>query len=155
MKTLITYYSYSGNTDIFLDVLKSKGEVYTQRLAVKDEITTFMGQCRAARMHKRAVLDGQTVFDAKAYDLILVACPVWAFAPTPAMNTFLDNLSGAGGKRAIVLLTSGSGLGVGACFRNIRKTLELKGLSRIDEINIPDRKQKDTDFIKAALEKIL
>jgi flavodoxin len=42
MKTLITYYSFSGNTDkvvnIFADVLRKKGEVVLQRLNPADEI---------------------------------------------------------------------------------------------------------------------
>lgn len=159
MKTLMTYYSYSGHTDkvakVFEGILKKKGEVDVQRLKAKDEITTFIGQCRAARFHNRAELEGSVKFDAAPYDAVLIACPVWAFAPTPAMNTFLDKLSGANGKRAIVLLTSGSGLGVGACFSNIRKILESKGVSRVDEINIPDRKQGDENFIISSLEKVL
>lgn len=159
MKTLITYYSYSGNTDrvvkIFADVLRKQGEVDIQRLRPKYEITTFIGQCAAARSHKKAALGEGIKFDVGAYDLILLGCPVWAFAPVPAMNTFLDNLSGASGKRAIVLLTSGSGLGVGLCFKNMRRALEAKGVSQIDEINIPDRKQGDEDFIASALQRVL
>jgi len=159
MKTLITYYSYSGNTDrvakIFEGILRKKGEVDIQRLKAKDEITTFIGQCMAARFHKRAQLEDGVKFDAGAYDLVLIGSPVWAFAPTPAMNTFLDKLSGTEGKRVIVLLTSGSGAGVGACFNNIRKALEAKGVSRIDEINIPDKEQGNENFITSSMEKVL
>jgi len=159
MRSLITYYSFSGNTDrianIFAKILQTKGEVDIQRLTPKDEITDFIGQCRAARAHKKAVLEGSVKFDASPYDLILIGSPVWAFAPTPAMNTYLDNLSGLSGKRAVVLLTSGSGLGVGYCFKNIRKVLEAKGAARINEINIPDRKNKDGDFVTSSLQKIL
>lgn len=159
MKTLITYYSFSGNTDkvvnIFADVLRKRGEVVLQRLKPADEIKNFALQCKAAFTGKRAVLEGDMQFDLGQYDLLLIGSPVWAFAPTPSINTYLDKLSGLSGKRAIILLTSGSGTGVGRCFKNIRKALEDKGASRIDEVNIPDRKQKDTEFIASSLEKVL
>jgi len=159
MKTLITYYSFSGNTDkvarIFADILRKTGEVVLQRLKPADEIDKFALQCKAAFMGKRAILEGDLQFDLGQYDLLLIGSPVWAFAPTPSINTYLDKLSGLNGKRAIILLTSGSGTGVGRCFKNIRKVLESKGASRVDQVNIPDRKQKDTEFIVSALEKVL
>jgi flavodoxin len=158
-KNLIVYYSFSGNTDkvakIFSEALNKKGETELKRLRPKDEITNFIGQCRAARGHKRAVLDEATGFDVSHYDVVVLGCPVWAFAPVPAMNTYLDKVSGISGKKVIVLLTSGSGLGVKMCFNNIRKALAGKGVTDIAEINIPDRKQSDQDFIKASLEKVL
>ena len=159
MKALLTYYSYSGHTDkvmkIFADTLKREGEVNLQRLKPKDEIRNFSGQCRAAFAKKRAILEDGIKYDASPYDLILIGSPVWAFAPTPAMNTYLDNLSGTNAKRAVVLLTSGSGLGVKKCFKNIRSALEAKGISKIDEINIPDRKLNDETYIRLSIEKIL
>jgi len=159
MKTLITYYSYSGITDkvinIYADILRTKGEVTIQRLKPKNEITTFLGQCRAAFAKKRAELQDGINFDARNYDLLLLGSPIWAFAPTPAVNTYLDNLSGLEGKRAIMLITSGSGTGVKNCFKNIRASLENKGVSKIDEINIPNKNMKDENFIKSALEKLI
>ncbi len=159
MKTLITYYSFSGNTDkvvnIFADLLRKKGEVVLQRLKPADEIKKFALQCKAAFMGNRAQLEGAVQFDIGQYDLLLIGTPVWAFAPAPAINTYLDKLSGLNGKSAIILLTSGSGAGVGRCFKNMRKVLEGKGAARVNEVNIPDRKQGDMGFITAALEKVL
>jgi flavodoxin len=159
MKTLVAYYSFSGNTEravkIFAGILRSKGEVKIQRLTPKEEIKDFLGQCMAARGGKRSILQGEIDFNANPYDLLVIASPVWAFRPTPAVNSFLDGLTGLNGKRVIVLLTSGSGLGVKKCFKNIRVMLENKGASTIDEINIPDKKQKDEIFIKTSMENIL
>ncbi|MCX5680285.1 MAG: NAD(P)H-dependent oxidoreductase [Candidatus Omnitrophica bacterium] len=151
MKSLLVYYSFSGNTDhvarLFAGELKKKGEVAIQRLFPKDDIKDFFGQCRAARAHKSADLGEKVDYDASPYDLIVLGSPVWAFAPVPALNTFLSNISGLNGKRVIVLLTSGSGLGVKHCFENIRRILKNKGASTIDDINIPDRLQKDEGHI--------
>ncbi|MCM8761323.1 MAG: hypothetical protein NC938_03455 [Candidatus Omnitrophica bacterium] len=159
MKTIITYYSFSGNTDrvinLWAEKLKEKGEVVIQRLKPVKEIMTFGAQCYAAFTRQRAELQDGIDFDASNYDLIVIGCPVWAFAPVPAMNTYLDKVNGLHGKRAIVLLTSGSGLGVGKCFRNIRVVLESKGITHVDEVNIPDRTQGNTDFIVKSLTKYI
>lgn len=159
MKTLVIYYSYSGITkkviELFGCVLNKKGDITIQRLKPKKEITTFMGQCRAAFTRQRAELEEGITFDASHYDLILLGLPVWAFAPVPAVNTWLDKVSGLTAKRMIVLITSGSGAGVGKCFRNIRTVLESKGVSKIDEINIPNRVMGDEKAVISSLEKIL
>jgi len=159
VKTLITYYSFSGNTDkvanIFADTLKVKGEVLLQRLKPVDEVTTFAAQCRAAFTKTRAKLAPGVNFDASPFDLVILGCPVWAFAPVPAMNSYLDAVNGLHGKRVVVILTSGSGLGVSKCFKNIKGILHSKGASSVDEINIPDRKQGDPGFIAGFASKYL
>ncbi|MFA6142042.1 MAG: flavodoxin [Candidatus Omnitrophota bacterium] len=159
MKSLVTYYSFSGNTDkiarIFAKILGVKGQADIQRLKPVKGVMTFIGQCAAARRREKPELEAGVKYDVSSYDLVLIASPVWAFVPTPAMNTFLDKASGLNGKRIIVVLTSGSGLGVGNCFKSIRKTLESKGVAKIDEINIPDSKNKNGDFITSLLQRIL
>lgn len=159
MKTLITYYSFSGNTDrvarIYCDILKKKGEVVLQRLKPVDEIASFGAQCRAAFTRKRAELPKDVDYDASPFDTIVLGSPVWAFAPVPAMNSYLDKLNGLHGKRVIVLLTSGSGVGVKGCFKHMRGILTSKGASTIDEINIPDRRQSDSDFVASSISSLV
>ena len=158
MKTLVTYYSYSGITEkviaIFKEVLEERTELKIQRLKPKVEITSFLGQCLAARSKKRCAIE-EAQFDASGYDTIIIGLPVWAFAPTPAMNTYLDKVTGLNNKKLIVLLTSGSGLGVKMCFKYINGILRNKGVSNISEINIPNARMQDKDFIVSSLEKIL
>ena len=158
MKTLVTYYSYSGTTEevigIFKEVLEKKSELKIQRLKPKKEIDSFFGQCSAARSKKRCEI-GEALFDASGYDTIIIGSPVWAFAPAPAINAYLDKVTGLNNKKLIVLLTSGSGLGVKGCFKYISNILSSKGVSNIREINIPNAKMKDKNFIISSLEKAL
>ena len=158
MKTLIVYYSYSGITEevmgIFKGVLEKKSEVKIQRLKPKAEITSFLGQCRAARSKKRCEIE-EALFDVSSYDTIILGSPVWAFAPAPAINTYLDKVTGLNNKKLIVLLTSGSGLGVKGCFKYINNILSSKGVSNISEINIPNAKMKDKSFVVSVLEKAI
>jgi len=155
MKILITYYSYSGITakavNIFRETLQEKGDVDIQRLKPKQELTSFVSQCMAARSGKRCELEGNVLFNAGAYDVIIIGLPVWAFAPPPAINSYLDNVSGLAGKKVIMLITSGSGVGVNTCFRTLRNTLQDKGAIDIKEINIPNAKMVETDFIVSAI----
>ena len=159
MKSLITYYSYSGNTNkvaqTIARVLNKNTEVDMQRLMPKEEIKTFLAQCRAAFRHKRIDLEGGVIFNVSPYDYILIGSPVWAFAPTPAINTYLDNITGLAGKRVIFFLTSGSGAGVKRCFNIIKSALKEKGASRIDGINIQDKRLDDEEFIISTVEKLL
>ena len=155
MKTLIAYYSYSGHTDriakLWAEKLRVKGEVILQRLKPKVEIQSFGAQCKAAFIGQKPELEDGAGYDVSPYDLIIIGSPVWAFAPVPAMNTYLAKVNGLHGKSVVVLLTSGSGVGVKRCFKVIKVILESKGASRIDEINIPDRKQSDEAFITSAI----
>ena len=159
MKSLITYYSFSGNTDriarTFGKILEAKGDVDIQQLKPKKEPLNFIDQCMASRHKEKPELEGNVKFDASPYDLVLIGSPVWAFGPTPAINTFLDKISGLAGKKVIILLTSGSGLGVGNCFKGMKKALEAKGASKVGKVNITDRKNQDGDFITLSLQKIL
>jgi flavodoxin len=159
MKTLIVYYSYSGITEklvnLYADILRKKGDVTVQKLKPKTEITTFIGQCRAAFLRTKTELEGNVNYNAGDHDLILLALPVWAFAPVPAVNTYLANVTGLSGKRVITLLTSGSGAGVNKCFKDIRLNLESKGVKKIDELNIPNRIMKNTELVISKFENIL
>jgi flavodoxin len=156
MKTLITYYSYSGITakvvEIFSRILEKKSEIKIQRLKPKNEVTSFAAQCIAARLGRRCELEGGILFEANSYDLIIIGLPVWAFAPVPAINTFIDKASGLENKKVIILLTSGSGLGVNMCFKTMRKFLLAKGTREIKEINIPNARMGETNFIVSEME---
>lgn len=159
MRSLITYYSYSGNTekvaDILAGLLRKKSDVTIQRLKPKAEITSFLGQCRAAFSGKRADLQEGIEYDASPYDLILIGCPVWAFAPTPAVNTYLDNISGVNGKRAIIFVTYGSGAGVKRCVERMKTVLRDNGAYEISELAVQQLKTDDAGFIGSLLNKAL
>ena len=164
MKSLIVYYSYSGNTEkvakILVDFLKDKDfMVDTLRLKPKNERGSFFLQCLEALRGKRAVLSGDLNFDLAGYDLVCIGSPVWAFSPTPAVNTYLDKLLNAAGKDAIVFTTYGSGAGVEKCINNVKKRLKKKGIREVYNLNIQQANVDDRDFIigamKDKLEKVL
>jgi hypothetical protein len=61
-----------------------------------------------------------------AYELILIAGPVWAGRTPPELNTFLDNLPDAIGRRFGVFATAGSGRADG-WLRSAKNRVERAG----------------------------
>jgi flavodoxin len=130
MKSIVIYYSYSGNTKkvagALAEALKARGEVEELELQALDESKSFFGQCGRAFQHKRAqIADVKT--DLSGYGLICFGTPIWAFAPTPAMNTYLDKCGGINGKDVILFCTYGSGTGKEKCLDYMQKILADKG----------------------------
>lgn len=151
MKSLIVYYSNTGNTAstaiILSNILKEKGEVRIVELEAKDEAENFLSKCKRAFFKKRAIIDDVT-FDVSSYDLICIGSPVWAFAPTPAIITYLDKIKNLEGKKALAFVTYGSGLGKGRALGYIKEGLRKKGVLIVKDLSISQSKSKDTEFIR-------
>ena len=159
MKALVVYYSFSGNTkkvaESFAEVLRQKGQVELLRLKPEAETRNFFAQCREAIFRRRAKLSPQTSFDVGDYSLLCLGTPVWALAPAPAINSYLEKLSNAAGKRAVIFTTYGSGTGVKRCVQNIKKRLEDKGVSVIDSVNIQGMRAGKRDFVTGEINNAL
>lgn len=159
MKTLITYFSFSGHSEQiankFAELLKAKGEVDLQRLVPKKAIKNFFMQCLAARKKERAELPEDLKVDCSNYDLIVIGSPIWAYTPTPAINAFLDKITDFKGKRVILFLTSGSTSWVDKVFQNIEDTIKAKNPGKILRLNITDKQIKNPDDVTQAVTTIL
>lgn len=150
MKSIIIYYSYSGNTrkvaDILCERLKQKGEVEIIDLQARDESRAFLGQCQRAFRHVKANI-ATVNFDLSGYDLVCFGTPVWAFGPAPAMNTYLEKCFGLGGKRIILFVTYGGGLGKVRCLDYMQGILSKKGAIEFHRFLIQQFRVKDRDFV--------
>jgi len=155
MKSLIVYYSYSGNTgkvaEILKNILSKKGQAEIHQLKPIDESNNFFVQAASAFTGKRARLSN-VKFDLSGYDLICLGTPVWAFAPTPAINTFLDKCKNLDGKDAICFTTYKSGAGAKRCLNTMIEKLKQKGAFKISGFSIQQTKVNDTDFLEKAIE---
>ena len=115
MKSIIVYYSMSGNTDFAARALASRLGADTLRLepetAYPDKgFKKFLWGGKAALMAETPALRPYS-FDESAYDLVLLGFPVWAGSPAPPLRTFLrDHGAALAGKRvAAFACQSGSG----------------------------------------------
>jgi len=158
MKSAIVYYSYSGNTrkvaQALMEALKQEGEVREIELVPIDETRSFFGQCRRAFWHKKASLQNVN-FDLSGYDHICVGTPVWAFGPTPAINTYLDKCFGVEGKPVILFTTYGSGAGRERCLDYMQDILAKKGAGEFKRFSVQQFKVRDKDFVIATIKKVL
>lgn len=152
MKSVIIYYSYSGNTRKVADVLSAglmqKGEVEKIELASLDEPVSFFSQAHRAFFRRRARIKPANV-DLSGYDLVCFGTPVWAFAPAPAMNTYLDECSGLKGKTIVLFTTYGSGTGNQRCLNYMQSVLTRKGAGQFMRFSIQQFKVNNPEFINA------
>ncbi|OIO80091.1 MAG: hypothetical protein COY77_05890 [Candidatus Omnitrophica bacterium CG_4_10_14_0_8_um_filter_43_18] len=129
MKSVIVYYSYSGNTKkvarVLVEALRKKGEVEELEIVALDEPGSFLGQCGRAFRHIKARIQDVN-FDLSKYDLICFGTPVWAFGPAPALNAYIEKCSGLEGKNIILFSTYGSGAGKDRCLDYAQKVLQDK-----------------------------
>jgi len=154
MKSVIIYYSYSGNTRKVADVLSAglmqKGEVKKIELASLDEPVSFFSQAHRAFFRRRARIK-PAGFDLSGYDLVCFGTPVWAFAPAPAMNTYLDECSGLKGKPVVLFTTYGSGTGNQRCMNYMQSVLTRKGAGQFKRFSVQQFKVNTPEFINAVL----
>lgn len=158
MKAIVIYYSCGGNTKAVAEALsgylQEKSEVKLQRLEAQDEAASFLGQAARAFLRKRAMISTPE-YDLRGYDLICLGTPVWAFAPAPAMNTYLDKCTGLSGKSAILFTTYGSGTGLARCFNYMQKILSKKGANDFRRFSVQQFKVKDKKFVDKVITETL
>jgi len=150
MKSIIVYYSFTGNTKevsaILSEYLKEKGQVETIELKDLNENGRFFSQAAKAFRHKRAEIESVN-FELKDYDLICLGTPVWAFGPTPAINTYLDKCFGIENKEIILFTTYGSGIGNERCLNYMQGLLAKKGAKSFRRFSIQQFKVGDKEFV--------
>ena len=156
MKSLVVYYSFSGNTkevaQMLHDVLSQRGVCDLYELKPKDESTNFFIQANRAFCKARARLD-KAPYDVCYYDLICVGTPVWAFGPAPAVNTYLEGIIKLEGKDALCFMTYGSGLGANLCIEKMKKALKTKGAFKLFSFGIQQGRADDKSFVKEQIVK--
>ena len=112
MKTLVLFYSLTGNTEKIANGIAAKLNSDIEEIFDKKNRNGFFGHLVAG---KDAVLRKFTEIeevkkDLSQYDLVVVGTPVWAWGMTPAIRTYLSKnkfnklaffctQDGSGGKR--------------------------------------------------------
>ncbi len=110
MRSIILYYSYTGNCRKHAMLLKQENEE-ADIYEVKDmksagKFTTFMIKCPMAALRKSAKIH-KIEADLNAYDRIIVVVPIWNSYPAPEFNSILKELPA--NKEVELYVCSGSG----------------------------------------------
>ena len=127
MKTLIIYYSYSGKTKAFAE--KKAGELNAETYEVKEQkprskFNAYVFGSHAAMKQKTSNIEVLGV-DLMNYEKIIIAGPIWAGLPAPAINSIISSLPS--GKEIEVYFTSGSGKSKGQ--EKVKQLVLQKGCS--------------------------
>jgi flavodoxin len=154
MKSLIVYYSFSGNTkkvaEVLAEHLRKKSEVDIIELKAPGESKSFFRQALRALVRTKAVTKTVDI-DTNKYGLICIGSPVWAFGPAPAMNTFLAQCERLEEKDAIVFTTYGSGAGNNHCIKYIKKILGKKGVKNCSSFTVEGARASDKNHVESVI----
>jgi menaquinone-dependent protoporphyrinogen IX oxidase len=109
MKTLIAYYSRTGNTARVAKDLATQLGADLEEIVDKKNRSGIWGYIIAGRdgMKKRLTEISAQVHNPADYDLVILGSPVWGWDMVPAVRTYLDK--GKGNFKEIALfVTSGN-----------------------------------------------
>jgi flavodoxin len=154
MRSVIVYYSFSGNTrkaaEALAEHLRKESEVDVVELKATDESKDFFQQALRALVRTKAKTEAVDA-DLTKYNLICIGTPVWAFGPAPAMNTYLSQCKGLEGKDAMVFTTYGSGAGNNHCISYIKNILYKKGVQNCSSFTIEGTKVNDKNYVESVI----
>ncbi|MEW6075576.1 MAG: NAD(P)H-dependent oxidoreductase [Candidatus Omnitrophota bacterium] len=157
MKSIIIYYSFSGNTQkvasLLHTYLQDKGQSELIRLKDLKEPQGFFTQARKALVHAKAEI-AETKLNLTEYDLICLGTPVWAFGPAPAVNTYLARCFGLEGKEVMLFSTYGSGSGNTRCLNFMQQALAGKKAKGFRRFSVQQFKADNADFVISQIKKI-
>lgn len=139
----IIYYSHSGITRGLMEKIHAVcgGDlIEVQTVKKYRTFTAFTTGCIRSRNEE---IDPITpaVIDVSGYDLLVVACPVWAWKPAPAANAIVAGLSGCTGKKAVICTTYSNN--PGHCLSILKRRLEDRGVLVLNEAAFSRRESED------------
>ncbi|MDR0730167.1 MAG: NAD(P)H-dependent oxidoreductase [Treponema sp.] len=105
MKTLVVYFSYTGNCGLVAGVIKNSMGAETLELKLADDkkrkgLAKYIWGGKQVFSHAKPPLKPYKA-DWEQYDLIVIGTPVWAGSFSPALATFLDETRINGKKIAL------------------------------------------------------
>jgi flavodoxin len=140
-RVLIAYYSMTGNTEKISNAVKraleSHCEVDLLRIEMVREYSDTL-----PHVNPRILFDTflnrkpriRSLQDMSPYDVICVGTPNWYSRIAPPVNTFIEEMTNADGKKAIAFVSSGLR---GESYANaLKKRLEKKGLRVLKTLSL-------------------
>ncbi len=108
MKSLVIYYTRTGNTKFIAEKIASKIVSDTEEIVDLKKrsgpIGFLLGGKDATQSKETKICE--TKHSPKDYNLIIIGTPVWSSSPTPAIRTYINHNSLSGKKVAIFLTTT-------------------------------------------------
>jgi flavodoxin len=141
LRVLIVYYSKTGNTEVISnaikETLKPSHEVDVLRIEMVKEYSSSLPHLNP-RIFFDTVMDRKpsmrSTIDISSYDLVFVGAPNWYGRVAPPVGTFIESITEANGKKAVVFVSSG--LGRKSYADDLGNKLEGKGFKVLKKLSL-------------------
>jgi flavodoxin len=126
MKAVVVYYSLDGNTELIADMISKEVGADKIKLQPEKEIAKegfkkfFWGGKSVVFKEKPTLLNKNLNLD--AYDTVIIGTPIWAGSFTPAILSFVSQVSLKGKKLHLFACCSGGD--TGKCFTKLKEMLQ-------------------------------
>jgi len=158
MKSVIIYYSHSGNTSLaahkFWGALKAKGESELYRLRYVDTKRSLTRQLLYRLRPSLAEITG-VPFNLSDYELICIGSPVWGGRPAPLITKYLSQCSNIAGKKVIYFQVFGIEASAEISEAHVKRALEEKGVSEVINVDIDWHEGRDETAIDKLVQGIV
>jgi len=128
LKTLLVYYSYTGNTKIIVDIIKEKVDCDVVELKPKtpfleEDYQAIVDKYQSNESSKECVEIEDINVDLSNYDKVIIGTPVWWYTITPVLREFLKN-NDLSNKEVYAFATNAGWLG--RTFKEIESYCDVK-----------------------------
>jgi flavodoxin len=92
MKTLLVYYSRTGNTRMIANKISESIECDIEEIVEKDKRSGIIGYLKSGYQASRGKVDHieNSKYDLSDYDLLIIGTPVWASKMAVPVRTYLN-----------------------------------------------------------------
>jgi flavodoxin len=153
-KAIITYYSYTGNTqkvaNLLSQELKRKFVVSEQRLEAVKESGSYVTRLLAALFQKGAEIK-DALTDMGPFDLVCIGFPVNSMGIAPPLRTYLKKISGLKGKNVVVFLTHQIDIGKQLALKQIQKILGRFEIGAFSFFSVKEKDMQKDEMIKSVI----
>jgi len=143
MKTLILYYSYSGNTKSIAGKKAIETDADIEEIIELKKPSMPVGIYRALKRKKTEIQPIKAQLD--SYEKIIIMFPVWASFPVSAINSVIDCLPA--GKKIEVITISGGG-GTKKSARGTKSLITAKGCESVGYTDMKVTRKKNELSVK-------
>lgn len=153
MKTLVVYYSLTGNTDVVAQTLVQELGADVRRVEdiEKPEVNWWFmmtGGFAAVRGAETPIKPIDTSL--QGYDRVFVGSPVWGGSPATPINSFIAQTD-FNGKQVILFMTMGGNDAAGA-LKKLSERVEKKGGKVVDSFAISSGKVTQEELVNKTRE---
>lgn len=155
MKTLVVYYSYSGNTKKVVDMIKEKKNFDVLKIKPVNDYSDDYQKVvddEEAKMDMNEIIEIKDVnVNLDYYDRILLGTGVWWYKITPAIRSFLNKYD-LKDKVIVPFITNGGWLG--EALDDVKRYAKKSTIKDVITIKFNGNTMEDTNKVKSWIDSL-